>query len=83
MIKLIFIFLIGLIETFVNVAFLISVNKKQVWISTILEFVYSIIYLFVVAYALRADDTFSILIAYAVGCSAGTYIRMKREQNND
>jgi len=80
MIKLLAIFSAGILETFVNTAYLISVEKRKVYLATVLEFLYSLIYLFIVAYALQDANTFELLIAYAGGCSLGTFWQMKRQK---
>ena len=54
--------------------------NRSVWVSTILEFIYSCIYLFVVAYALQNANTYQLLFSYAGGCAFGTFLRMQYEK---
>lgn len=79
---LLFLFLIvvGIIETFLNTCYLISVNKRQVYLATFLEFIYCFVYLFVVSLALKNANTFILLCGYASGCALGTYIRLTRDK---
>lgn len=83
MIKLFLIFLVGILETFINVAYLLAVNKKNIPLATFLEFVYSIVYLFIVAYALLQAQTVILLVSYASGCSIGTCLQMLRDKYSE
>ena len=79
MLKVLAVFIIGLIEQLLYTKYLISVDKRQTIMSTIYMIVYMSLYLFIVAYALKDSETIPLLIAYALACGAGNYIIMKWE----
>jgi len=83
MIKVIGVFIIGLIEQLLYTKYLISVDKRQTLASTIYMIVYMSLYLFIVAYAIKDTNTIPLLIAYAVACGIGNYIAMLLEEKKN
>lgn len=79
MIKIFIIFIIGLAEQALYTFYLLSVAKKQKWLSSILMILYMTLYLFIVAFAMKDSETISLLIAYALACGLGNFIVMQWE----
>ena len=79
MIKLIVIFLVGLLEQIGYTWYLLAVDKRQVMSSSIIMFVYMLFYLGIIAFALKDSETIPILITYAASCAIGNYIVMRLE----
>jgi len=79
MIKILLIFTVGLFEQILYTAYIISVTKRQKYISSLLMLVYMSLYLLIVAYALKDTNTISLLIAYALACGIGNLITMTIE----
>jgi uncharacterized protein YebE (UPF0316 family) len=77
MLKILAIFCIGLLEQVLYTAYLLSVNKKQVKLSSYLMFIYMLFYLGIIAYAIKDNNTITLLLAYAAACGVGNYIMMK------
>jgi len=76
MIKIILIFIIGLLEQMLYTAYIISVTKRQKYLSSLLMLVYMSLYLLIVAYAMKDSQTIPLLITYAVSCGLGNLITM-------
>ena len=83
MIKIILVFLVGFIEQLLYTAYILSVTKKKVITSSLLMFTYMLMYLFLIAYALKDSETTSILISYALSCGAGNYCVMLWEKRHE
>jgi hypothetical protein len=71
-IKLLIIFVIGLLEQILYTSYLISVDKRQLYLSTIYMFVYMILYLAIVAYSVAQQNWF-MLGTYALSCAVGNF----------
>lgn len=82
MLKILIIFLVGFIEQLLYTAYLLSVTKRQVIASTFLMFTYMLIYLFIIAFAMKDSETVPILVAYALSCGVGNYVIMLWEKYN-
>ena len=82
MLKILMIFVVGLCEQCLYTAYLISVNKRQAVLSSILMLVYMSLYLFIVAYALKDTNAIGLLITYACACGVGNLITMKWENRD-
>jgi uncharacterized protein YebE (UPF0316 family) len=80
MFKILIVFIIGLIEQVLYTAYLLAVDKRKTILSSILMLIYMILYLGIVAYALKDNNTVTLLIAYALACGCGNYITMKYEE---
>lgn len=79
MIKVILVFIIGLLEQLLYTKYIISVDKRQTIASTVYMITYMSIYLFIIDYAIKDSNTVPLLVAYALACGAGNYIAMKWE----
>jgi uncharacterized protein YebE (UPF0316 family) len=79
LLKLILVFLIGLVETFLYAGYILSVTKKQVYLSSILMLIYMTIYLSIITFVVKDINTFELIIIYALSCGIGNFIRIKRE----
>ena len=71
-IKFVTVFLIGLLEQILYTSYLISVDKRQLYLSTFLMFVYMCLYLGIVAYSINQQN-WLILAVYALSCGIGNY----------
>jgi quinol-cytochrome oxidoreductase complex cytochrome b subunit len=71
-IKLLIIFFVGLLEQILYTSYLISVDKRQLYISTLLMFIYMCLYLGIVAYSI-AQQNWLMLAVYAMACGIGNY----------
>jgi len=83
MLKVLIVFLVGLIEQVLYTMYLISVDKRQTNLSSILMFTYMCLYLFVIAFALKDAQAVILLIAYAASCGIGNYLVMLWEKHNE
>ena len=83
MLKVLMIFGIGLCEQCLYTAYLISVNKRQSILSSLLMLVYMSLYLFIVAYALKDTNAIGLLITYACACGLGNFFTMFWENNKN
>jgi uncharacterized protein YebE (UPF0316 family) len=79
MIKMLIIFIIGLLEQLLYTSYLVSINKKQVYKSTILMMSYMSIYLFIISYAIKDTNTVPLLLTYTFACGIGNYCIMRWE----
>ena len=77
--KLAIVFVIGALENFLYTWYLLEVGRKRPIKSSILDFVYMLIYLELVAWAIKDSDTLGILVVYAVSCGIGNYLQIKWE----
>jgi len=79
MLKFFIIFGLGLLEQAGYTLYLLSVVKKQAYLSSILMFVYFSFYLFIIAYALKDTDSIGLLLTYAFATAIGNFVVMKYE----
>lgn len=82
-IKAIVIFLAGFLETLVYTAYLISIDKRRIILSTTLMFFYMLAYLLIIAYAIKDTNSIILLVVYSVSCALGNLVVMNREKNKD
>ena len=78
--KFIIIFIAGLIETYLFTGWNLSANKGKVILSSILMFIYMLIYLNIIDMAFKDNQTFWMIGTYALSCGLGNYLRVKREK---
>ena len=76
MLKIALVFGVGLIEQCLYTAYIISVTKRQKYLSSLLMLVYMSLYLFIVAFALKDSETIPLLISYALACGCGNLLTM-------
>jgi uncharacterized protein YebE (UPF0316 family) len=79
MIKYIIVFLIGVVETIVYTAYLLSVNKKQAILSSIWLITQMFVYLTLVAWAIKGTETIPIILCYSLSTGIGNYLTIKWE----
>ena len=82
LIKFIFIFIIGLVEQIGYTFYLLAVDKRQLYASSIIMFIYFAFYLFILAYAMKDANTWTLLLTYALAAAVGNFIAMKWELRN-
>jgi uncharacterized protein YebE (UPF0316 family) len=80
MIKFILVFVLGTIETFLYTAWCLSANRKQVYRSSILMFIYMVLYLGLIAFAIKDTNTIGLIITYALSCGLGNYLELLWEK---
>lgn len=78
--KIILVFTVGLLEQILYTSYLISLTKRQLYLSSLLMFVYMLLYLFLIAWAIKDDNTTTLLLTYAMACCVGNFIRIKYEK---
>ena len=83
MYKILIIFIAGVIETFLFTWWNLSANKKQVYTSSILMFVYMAMYLMILNYAFKDVNSKLMIMSYVVGCTLGNYIRVRQENQKN
>jgi hypothetical protein len=74
--KLLVIFSVGVLENFLYTWYLLEVGRKKVLSSSLLNFIYMLIYLGIVAWAIKGEDTILVLVIYAASCSVGNYLQL-------
>lgn len=77
MVKLILIFVVGIIETFLYTLHLVAVNRRNALMAGILMTIYIFVYLTIVAYAIKNENTLIVLLVYSCACGIGTFIGTK------
>ena len=76
MTKIVIVFFVGLVEQALYTMYLLSVTRKQKYVSSILMTLYMTLYLGIMAYAIKDTDTIALLIAYALACGIGNLLVM-------
>lgn len=79
MLKIILVFIFGLIETFLYTMWCLSANRKELYKSTFLMTIYMAIYLGIIAYAIKDTETIALILSYALACGAGNYLEILYE----
>ncbi len=75
--KIIIIFFIGLIEQLLYTFYLLSLNRYLIEISSILMFLYILVYLGIINKIIKdKKDSLLMMLSYAVSCGAGNYLAM-------
>jgi len=80
MLKLIIIFVAGVIETYLFTGWSLSANKGQKYLSSLLMFVYMTFYLLILDTAFKDTNSKLLILDYALSCGVGNYLRMLWEQ---
>ena len=70
------IFIMGIIESFGYTLYLIAVNKYMILVSSILMFLYMIVYLWIVKQTSSEKNSLLLLAAYAAACGLGNALAM-------
>ncbi len=76
MIKILLIFIFGLFETFLYTMWCLSANRKEIVRSSVLMFVYMLIYLLILAYAIKDTEAIVLIVTYALSCGIGNYLEI-------
>lgn len=76
MIKILIVFIIGTIETFIYTAWAISATKKEAIKSSTFMFIYMVLYLGIISFALKDTDTWILILTYALSCALGNYLEI-------
>lgn len=80
--KYIIIMIFGAIETFFCTWWTLSANKKQLWVSSFVMFIYMGTYLTIVDTMFKDNSSKFMILFYAVGCAIGNFIKIYREKKN-
>ena len=80
MIKLLLIFIFGIIETYMFTGWSISANKGQKYLSSVLMFAYMMVYLFILDTAFKDSNSKLMILTYALSCGVGNYLRVNYEK---
>ena len=80
--KVLIIFIAGVIETFLFTGWNLAVNKKQIYLSTILMLSYMLTYLLILDAAFKDQNSIIMIVSYTVACGVGNFIRVYREKNH-
>jgi len=83
MIKIILIFIFGLIETYLFTSWNLAANQKKAYLSSILMFLYMTTYLFILDIAFKDSNSKLVIIVYALACMFGNFFRVKYEKNKN
>ena len=83
MLKIIIVFLVGTIETFLYTAWAISATKKQKNKSSILMFIYMFLYLGIITFAIKDANTWALILTYALSCGLGNYLEIAWEKYHE
>jgi nucleoside permease NupC len=75
--KILLIFIVGVIETFIYTAWCLSANRKEINKSSILMFIYMTVYLVIISFALMDKI---LLLVYALSCGVGNYLELLWEK---
>ena len=79
MIKFLFIFIIGLIETWLFTKWNLRANKLRVINSSLMMMGYMLIYLIILDTIFKDVHSKILIIAYVLACGLGNYIAVKNE----
>jgi len=83
LIKLIIIFILGIIETYLYTGWCLRANQGKALSSSFLMITYMILYLTIIAWALGDKNTFIMICSYALACGVGNFIRVKQDNKNE
>ncbi len=83
MIKILLVGFLGLLEQILYTSYLIAVDKRQTYLSTLWMFIYMSLYLFIVAYSIKDSNAIPLLITYALACAIGNYLTMLWEKRKN
>jgi hypothetical protein len=81
--KLLLIFIFGTIETYLYTGWNLTANQKKVWVSSVLMFIYMIIYLLILDAAFKDSNSTIMIFDYASACALGNFIRVNHEKKKD
>lgn len=79
MIKLLLVFIAGVIETYIYTGWALTATQKKAWLSSVLMFLYMMIYLCILDVAFKDANSKLMILVYASSCAVGNLIRVKQE----
>jgi len=82
MIKFIIIFIAGVIETYIYTGWALAATQKKVYLSSILMFLYMVVYLFILDSAFKDSNSRLMILTYAASCGVGNFIRVYQENKH-
>jgi uncharacterized protein YebE (UPF0316 family) len=82
-IKLIIVFILGIIETWLYTGWCLKANQGKVWSSSVLMIIYMTMYLTIISWAIKDANTFTMIVVYALSCGVGNFLRITQEQNEN
>lgn len=80
LLKILGIFIAGMIETFLYTGWCLAANKKKIISSSLLMLIYMIIYLSIIDYAIKDANTLLMILTYALSCGVGNFMRVFLEK---
>jgi uncharacterized protein YebE (UPF0316 family) len=81
-IKILGIFIFGTIETYIYTGWNLSANKRQKWLSSLLMFIYMVLYLAIIDIAFKDSNSKLMIVDYAMACALGNYLRINHEKKS-
>lgn len=82
MIKMLIILVAGTLESYLFAWWTLSANRKQIYISSLLMFIYMSTYLFILDIAFKDSNSKLMLLTYAIACGLGNYLRVRYEKKH-
>ena len=82
LIKVLGIFIFGAIETYIYTGWNLSANKKQKWLSSLLMFVYMVLYLSIIDIAFKDSNSTLMILDYSLACALGNFLRINHEKKS-
>jgi uncharacterized protein YebE (UPF0316 family) len=79
MLKYFIIFAAGVVETYIYTATLIAATRMKYIGSSILMFLYMMVYLFILDTAFKDSNSKLMILVYAVSCGVGNFIRVYQD----
>ncbi len=82
LIKILGIFIFGTIETYIYTGWNLSANKRQKWLSSLLMFIYMVLYLAIIDIAFKDSNSKLMIVDYASACALGNFLRINHEKKS-
>jgi uncharacterized protein YebE (UPF0316 family) len=80
--KYIIILIVGAIETYFSTNWALFAVERKAILSSLMMFIYLTIYLLVISWAVKDNDTIAVMIVYAFSGAIGNYISIKADIYN-
>ena len=77
--KYLIIFIVGAVETYFSTNWALYAIERKAILSSLMMFIYLTIYLLVISWAVKDNDTILVLIVYAFSGAVGNYISIKAD----
>lgn len=82
LIKILGIFIFGTIETYIYTGWNLSANKQQKYLSSLLMFIYMMMYLLILDIAFKDKNSIIMILDYASACALGNFLRINHEKKS-